>query len=449
MTRIDDADALRAGDTGAVLGPRGVGALDVGHVPAQLHVGPCPPARPGRRRSCSPGPGRPAPVPATAPVTIDIDSTICETYGLAKQGGVVRLHQGARLPPVARGRRRHRRRRAFPPARRQRQHRSRRRTVLDRDGQPGPRRRGHRAADVARRLRVLQPHGRRRLPRRHDVRFSITVKLSKALHNADQRHPRGRLAADPVLPRRWRRRRRDRPTGHSPRSQADQPHPCGSSCAGSGPHPAANSPCSSIYDYHAFITDRDGDTLELEADHRRHAEVENAIRDLKYGVGLNHLPSGRFGANAAWLALNVIAHNLSRWTSRLGLGENIIATTHCVAATSPPPDASPAAPDNQHCTYPHDGHGATASSPPSPTCEPSSSSPEPDITGDPPPEPGARSHHHPNTPASTRARTTTRPDHLDTPPDQTPNQPRHDIDRWIRAKTDRRDNAQGTVAITV
>ena len=51
------------------------------------------------------------------------------------------------------------------------------------------------------------------------------------------------------------------------------------------------------YSYHGFITDRDGDTLALEADHRRHAEIENAIRDLKYGVGLNHLPSGRFAAN--------------------------------------------------------------------------------------------------------------------------------------------------------
>ncbi len=29
--------------------------------------------------------------------------------------------------------------------------------------------------------------------------------------------------------------------------------------------------------YHGFITDRDGETLELEADHRRHAEIENAI----------------------------------------------------------------------------------------------------------------------------------------------------------------------------
>jgi hypothetical protein len=64
----------------------------------------------------------------------------------------------------------------------------------------------------------------------------------------------------------------------------------------------------------------------MEADHRRHAVVEDAIRDLKYGVGLNHLPSGRFGANAAWLALNMIAHNLARWTSRIGFGETLIAT---------------------------------------------------------------------------------------------------------------------------
>ena len=80
------------------------------------------------------------------------------------------------------------------------------------------------------------------------------------------------------------------------------------------------------YGYHAFITDRDGDTLDLEADHRRHAEIENAIRDLKYGVGLNHLPSGRFPANAAWLAIQVMAHNLARWTARIGMGEPVITT---------------------------------------------------------------------------------------------------------------------------
>ena len=67
----------------------------------------------------------------------------------------------------------------------------------------------------------------------------------------------------------------------------------------------------------------DGETLELEADHRRHAEIENAIRDLRCGVGLNHMPSGRFAANAAWLAVQVIAHNLARWTARIGLGAQI------------------------------------------------------------------------------------------------------------------------------
>ena len=76
------------------------------------------------------------------------------------------------------------------------------------------------------------------------------------------------------------------------------------------PTPGSQLALFATYSYHGFITDRDGETLELEADHRRHAEIENAIRDLKYGVGLNHLPSGRFPANGAWLAVQVIAHNL-------------------------------------------------------------------------------------------------------------------------------------------
>ncbi len=30
------------------------------------------------------------------------------------------------------------------------------------------------------------------------------------------------------------------------------------------------------------------------------------------------MPSGRFGANSAWLALGAIAHYLARWSARLG-----------------------------------------------------------------------------------------------------------------------------------
>ncbi len=92
------------------------------------------------------------------------------------------------------------------------------------------------------------------------------------------------------------------------------------------PNPGSQLSLLADYGYHAFITDREGDTLELEADHRRHAEIENTIRDLKYGLGLNHMPSGKFAANAAWLTLNVIAHNLSRWVSRLGFNEGLITT---------------------------------------------------------------------------------------------------------------------------
>jgi hypothetical protein len=54
------------------------------------------------------------------------------------------------------------------------------------------------------------------------------------------------------------------------------------------------------------------------SDHGDHATVELAIRDLKDGAGLSHCPSGKFFANAAWLACAVLAHNLIRWTARLG-----------------------------------------------------------------------------------------------------------------------------------
>jgi hypothetical protein len=44
------------------------------------------------------------------------------------------------------------------------------------------------------------------------------------------------------------------------------------------------------YDYHPFITDRAGSTLELEADHRRHAVCEPAICDLKHSAGSSTCP---------------------------------------------------------------------------------------------------------------------------------------------------------------
>ena len=56
--------------------------------------------------------------------------------------------------------------------------------------------------------------------------------------------------------------------------------------------------------------------------------IELAILDAKQGSGPNHHPSGRFFANAAWLVLVCLAHNLQRWIAILGLGahdEQVVA----------------------------------------------------------------------------------------------------------------------------
>jgi hypothetical protein len=70
--------------------------------------------------------------------------------------------------------------------------------------------------------------------------------------------------------------------------------------------------------HHAFLTDLDGTAVEVDRFHRHHAVVELAIRDLKEGAGLEHVPSGNFHANSAWLQCAVLAHNLIRWTTILG-----------------------------------------------------------------------------------------------------------------------------------
>ena len=68
----------------------------------------------------------------------------------------------------------------------------------------------------------------------------------------------------------------------------------------------------------AFLTDLAGDTVTLDAFHRQHAVVELAIRDLKEGAGMDHVPSGNFSANSAWLQCAVLANNLIRWTATIG-----------------------------------------------------------------------------------------------------------------------------------
>jgi hypothetical protein len=73
----------------------------------------------------------------------------------------------------------------------------------------------------------------------------------------------------------------------------------------------------------AFLTNRTEALDLVEAEHRQHAVVELAIRDLK-DQALAHFPSGTFHANAAWTVIACLAHNLLRWTTLIGLPDHTV-----------------------------------------------------------------------------------------------------------------------------
>ena len=79
------------------------------------------------------------------------------------------------------------------------------------------------------------------------------------------------------------------------------------------------------WQYFAFATNRTEPLLLVEAEHREHAVVELAIRDLK-DQALAHFPSGQFAANSAWTVIAALAHNLGRWTSLIGLPDDTTRT---------------------------------------------------------------------------------------------------------------------------
>ncbi len=156
----------------------------------------------------------------------------------------------------------------------------------------------------------------------HDVRFSVTVKLFKPIKEAIEAIPESAWV----------------PIDYWMHGGADVAETTYTAFKGTRderelrlivrrvrPTPGSQLALDVVFDYHPFLTDRPGDTVWLEADHRRHAVVELDIRDLKAG-GLAHVPSGSFFANAAWLALAVLAHNIARWTLRAAGGEWADAT---------------------------------------------------------------------------------------------------------------------------
>jgi hypothetical protein len=84
-----------------------------------------------------------------------------------------------------------------------------------------------------------------------------------------------------------------------------------------------------VWRFHAFFTTAPADTLDtVAADkaHRGHAIIEQVHADLKNSA-LAHLPSGKFTANAAWLVIAVIAFNLTRAAATLTASPELAKAT--------------------------------------------------------------------------------------------------------------------------
>jgi hypothetical protein len=303
---IDDADLLRCGATSQVLGHRVMApstlgtflrAFTFGHVRQLDRLG-----EQILQRAWAAGAGA---GPGDGPMTIDLDSTVCPVHGYHKQGAAYGYTHTLGYHPLLASRADsgeilHARQRA---------------------GRANTARGTARFVDeLAARVRRAGATGELTIRadsgfwsaktiktcRRHQIHYSITVRQTKPIRAAiatipqdawvDIVYPDGGIAQ--VAETRYRGDRlivrRTRLVG-------------------------AQAELFPNWRYHAVATDRVGTTVWLDQDHRRHAVVELCIRDLK-AEGLRHHPSGKFAANAAWLAIATLAHNLLRWVAAIGLG---------------------------------------------------------------------------------------------------------------------------------
>ena len=261
--------------------------------------------------------------PGDEPLTMDLDSTICETYGLAKEGARHHSYTGQRgyhpLLAIAAGTGDV----LMSRLRKGRANTARGAAHFLRETVGRVRHAGARGQLTVRADSGFYGHALVAVCREMEVRCSITIRQHARLRNIIEAIPEGDWTPIPY----WMDGAAAvAETTYTPFQNEPDAAPVRLIVRRVKPTPGSQLAIFAAYSYHGFITDRDRATLELEADHRRHAEIENAIRDLKYGVGLNHLPSGRFAANAAWLAVQVMAHNLARWTARIGLGEPVVTT---------------------------------------------------------------------------------------------------------------------------
>ena len=277
---IEDCDVLRSGQTAAVLGHRVVGAIDARDVPARVHVRARPPARPGARPRASRARGQPGAGPGDERLVVDVDSFVGEVHGHDKQGAAfgytrvrgyhpilatraetgevlhIRCRKGS--ANTSRGMLRFvdeliarvdARRRDRPEAA------ARRLGVLE-QARPSPGSTGR--AGSSRSASACNPHVRAAIEAIDETRLDDAGRLPADGDRADRRDDARRAAA-----------------GRPPRPHPRSPRP---SCC----RPGSTSRSS---------TNRTDALALVEAEHRQHAVVELAIRDLK-DQALAHFPSG-------------------------------------------------------------------------------------------------------------------------------------------------------------
>jgi Transposase DDE domain group 1 len=312
---IDDVEMLRAGATASMLGHRVMAASTVGtflraftfgHVRQLDRL-----AETTLARAWAAGAG-----PGNGALVIDADSTICEVHGHHKQGATYGYTRRLGYHPLLAtradtGEVLHARQRTGKANTARGAPRFVEETIgrVRRAGAGGElifrADSGFWSAPVIDRLRA------------HDVRFSITARQTKPVCAAIAAIPEAAWTTIPY-------------PDSGIAQVAQTPFRGDRLVVRRTRHHTNQGQLFPTWDYHAFVTDRPGSPAELDADHRRHAVIELAIRDAKHGVGLRHHPSGRFFANAAWLVLVTLAHNLLRWIAVLGLGarnEQIVAKT--------------------------------------------------------------------------------------------------------------------------
>src|ERR1039457_4328446 len=281
--------------------PPGDGTLDARHLPSGLHLRSCPPARSGAGGCAVPGlvaRGR----AGQDRMVVDLDSTICEVCGKAKQGAGYGYTKRLGYHPLL----------ATLAATGEVLH------VRMRKGAANTQRGTKRfIEELVARLRKAGATGELIMRfdsgfwsnatiatlEHLDVGYTLGVRMVKSVVNAVSAISSGS----------WT------PIEYTPDGEAEV-----SKCIYKGRRlivrrtrlVGRQATLWPEWRHFAFVTDLAGDPVDVDAFHRAHATVELAIKDLKEGAGMEHVPSGNFNANAAWLVCAALAHNLIRWTCR-------------------------------------------------------------------------------------------------------------------------------------